>query len=99
MHEGRPPRVPDDLWAKHRVSELARKARRELVAGVDREREHVSHLVDPQVLALERPHLVRRDEVEPELPRLNPLALEHVAGGRGRRPRRSGPTPRPRSWR
>ena len=74
---------------------------RQRVAAVDREREHVGRLVDPEVLALQRAHLVRADEREPELagrrsPR--PRARARASStARPRRPprRRSGSRPRP----
>ena len=43
------PLVADDLRADDDVAERARHPVGQLVAAVDREREHVGHLVDPEV--------------------------------------------------
>ena len=76
----RPPGVADDGRAEHDIAERARKALGQLVAAVDREREDVGRLVDPEVLALQGPHLVGPDEREPELAVLDPLGAQHAAG-------------------
>ena len=49
-------------------------------ASVEREGEHVRRLVDPEVLLLEGPALLRRHEREPELALLDPLGGEHATG-------------------
>ena len=96
------PVVADDLRAEHHVAERARHARGEVVAAVDREREHVGRLVDPEVVPLQGAHLVEPDERDPELTVVDPLCVQHAparARPRRRRPprRRSGSRPRPRS--
>ena len=80
MRQRRPPGVADHLRAEDDVAERARHSLRELVAPVDREREHVGRLVDPEVLALQRADLLRPDEREPELAVLDPLGAQHAAG-------------------
>ncbi len=103
VHERRPPGLADDLRAEDRVAELARQPSAQRVAAVDREREHVGRLVDPEVLALQRADLVRPDEVRgrarrPRRPRPRARARE-LDGRRSRRPRRRcGSRPRPRPW-
>src|SRR6185312_276462 len=61
MDERPTPFVADHLRTDDDVAELARHALGELVAPVDREREDVGGLVDPQVLALQAAHLVGPD--------------------------------------
>src|SRR6185437_16408100 len=61
------------------------KPRLELVPPVDREREDVRDLVRPEVVALQRPHLVRSDEVQPELAFLDALFGEDPPRERDRR--------------
>ncbi len=51
VHEWPPPLVADDLRADDDVAERARNAVGELVEAVDRKREHVGLLVDPEMLA------------------------------------------------
>ena len=46
-------------------------------APVEREREDVGRLVDSEMLALQPPDLLRRDECEPELAVLDALGGEH----------------------
>ena len=86
VHERRPPRLPDDLRAEDDVAERPRHPRRQLLPPVDREGEDVGRLVDPEVVALQRPHLVGPGEREPELAVLDALAREDAArqldGGR-----------------
>ncbi len=77
MRQRRAPRLTDDRGAEHDVAERARQAFRQLVAAVDREREHVGRLVDPEMLALQLAHLLRPDEREPELPVLDSLSPQH----------------------
>ena len=79
VRERRAPRLADDLWAQHDVAERARHAVGQLVAAVDREREHVGRLVDPEVLALQHADLVGPDEREPELAVLDPLGPQYAA--------------------
>ena len=78
VHERRAPRLADDLRADDEVSERARQSGRKLVAPVEREREHVRGLVDPEVVLLERAALVGRHEREPELALHDPLGGEHA---------------------
>ena len=82
MDEGPAPLVADDVRAEHDVAERTRLAGRERLEPVDREGEDVGRLVDPEVLALQRAHLVRRDERDPELAVLDSLAGEHLPGER-----------------
>ena len=72
------PVLANDFGTNDRVAELAREALGNPVARVDREREHVGRLVDPEMLALEPPDLVRRHEVDPELAFLHSLGGEDV---------------------
>ena len=46
---------------------------------VDREREHVGRLVDAEVVALQRAHLVGPDERQPELAVVDALRTQHRA--------------------
>src|SRR3954471_16671781 len=48
----------DDLRAEDDIAERARYSFRDLVAAVDREREHIGRLVDPKMVALQLAHLV-----------------------------------------
>ena len=84
MHERPAPRVADDLRTENDVPELTRHAGPELVPSVDREGKHVRRLVDPEVLALECPHLVRPDEREPEVALIDPFGRERRAADLGR---------------
>ena len=77
VHKRDAPGLADHLRAENRISELARQAGLEGVAPVDREGEHVRHLVDSQMLALERTDLIRPDEVQPELAVVDPLLGQH----------------------
>src|SRR5215208_7155352 len=45
VRERPPPFVADDVWAQHDVAERARQPARQLVAAIDRERQHVRRLV------------------------------------------------------
>ena len=67
VNERSAPFVADDLRAEHDVSEGPRNAIGQLVSSVEREREDVRRLVDPEVLVLQRSHLVGVDERDPEL--------------------------------
>ena len=93
MHERRAPRVADDLRAEDDVAELPRHAVRQLVAAVDREREHVRRLVDAEVLPLERPDLVGPDERDAELAPVDALGGEHASARARPRPPASTSTP------
>src|SRR6186997_2729256 len=73
------PRVADDLRAEDGVAELTWHASGELVPPVDREREHVRGLVHSEVIALQRTHLVRPDECEPEVSRVDALGRQNEA--------------------
>src|SRR5690348_17927183 len=53
VHERCTPCVADDLGAYDDVAELPRHPLRERVARVDRERERIRGLVDPEVLVLQ----------------------------------------------
>ena len=79
MHERRAPLLPHHLRTHDEIAELARQLRRQLVEPVERERERVGRLVDAEMLELQRAALVRLDEHEPELARLDALAAEHAA--------------------
>src|SRR5215207_4893966 len=76
MDERLAPLLSDDLWAADRVAELSRKPVGHLFPLIDRECEHVGGLVDPQVLALQAPDLVRLDEVDAELSLLDAFGRE-----------------------
>src|SRR5687767_2923584 len=78
------PGLPHDFWADDRVTELSRESVGHLVPLVDRERKHVSRLVDPQVVALQALDLRGLDEVDPELPLVDPLDGEHALRERDR---------------
>ena len=86
VHERRPPLLADDLRAEDDVAERARHPVGQLVPPVDREGEHVGRLVDAEVVALQRAHLVGPGEREPELAVLDPLGGEdaprQLDGGR-----------------
>src|SRR5687767_5832982 len=69
----------DDLWAEHDVAELTWYAGGELVAPVDRERQDVGRLVDPEMGALELAHTHRRLEDDPEVALGDVLRREHAA--------------------
>ena len=99
------PVLADDLGTDDDVTELARHARRQLLAAVDRKREHVGGLVDPEVLALQRPRLFAVHEREPELAVVDSFLLQHPKRelerprARSRRPRSgSRPRLRPRGY-
>src|SRR5438477_7386087 len=72
------PLVTDDLGADHDVAERARHALGKLLAAVDREREHVRHLVELEMLALERAHLVLTDEGDSQLAVGHTLRAQHL---------------------
>src|SRR6187200_956488 len=72
--------VADHLRAEDDVPERTRLALRQGRRAVDREREDVGRLVDPEVLPLEGAHLFRVDERDPQLAVRHALRREHVAG-------------------
>src|SRR5947209_4554962 len=77
------------LFTHHRrahddVAQLARQAVRQFLEPVEREGERVRGLVDAEVLALQRAALLRPDEREPELTRLDTLAREDALRERRR---------------
>ena len=78
VHERRPPGFAHDLRAEHRVAELARQPGRQLLAPVDREGQHVGRLVDAEVLAFERAHLLRADERDAQLALVDALGRKHA---------------------
>jgi hypothetical protein len=78
------PRFADDLRAKHSVAELPRNAFRQPLPAVDREREHVRRLFDPEVLPLQCLDLVRPHERQAQLTLLDALGLENLTRQRGR---------------
>jgi hypothetical protein len=84
MDERLAPLLSDDLGADDRIAELPRKPVGHLLALIDREREHVGLLVDPQVLALQAPDLVRFDEVDAELSVLDAFRREYALRERDR---------------
>src|SRR5438105_5678000 len=73
-----PPLVAHHLRAENDVAEDARHTLVNDLAAVDREREHIGGLVDPEVIALQLAHLVRTDERDPELAVLDPLGPQHA---------------------
>src|SRR5262245_58933888 len=77
MDERAAPIVADDIRTDHHVAELSRHAVGKRADPVDREGKRVGRLVDPKVLPLQRPALLRTDEGKPELPRGNPFTREH----------------------
>src|SRR5262249_16779986 len=77
VDERRTPCVADDLRAHDDVAELARQTLGQVVERVDRERQRVGRLVDPEMLLLERAALVRTDEYEAELTRVDALCGKH----------------------
>src|SRR2546423_186043 len=79
VHDRRAPLGADNLWADDDVAELARQALREIVEQVDRERDGVGRLVDPEMLLLQGAALFRPDEHETELARVNALRGEHAS--------------------
>jgi hypothetical protein len=80
VHERRTPLVADHLRAEDDVTDRARHALGHLVAPVERKREHVRRLVDPEVLVLQCAHLVGADEGDPELAVVDALLGEDGAG-------------------
>src|SRR5581483_8029366 len=74
------PTLADDLRAEDDVAEHAGRPGGHLAAAVDREREHVGRLVDSEVIALQRPHLLAGDEREAELAVVDSLGPEHAPG-------------------
>jgi hypothetical protein len=84
MDERLTPLLSDDLWADDRIAELSRKPVGDLFALIDREREHVGGLVDPQVLSLQAPNLVRPDEMDAELSVLDAFPREYALRERDR---------------
>src|SRR5947207_1974674 len=79
VHQRPAPVVAGHLRADDDVAELARQSFRQVVERVHRERERVRRLVDPEMLELQRSALLRSDEDEAELARLDPLRREHAA--------------------
>src|SRR5204863_4498442 len=73
------PCVARDLGTHEDVTELARDSRRQLVAAVDRKREHVGRLVDAEMFALQATDLFRRHEGEAKLALLHSFRPEHAA--------------------
>src|SRR5688572_32144134 len=67
VHQRLAPALPDDLGTEDDVAQRAGLPVRKLVTAVEREREDVRRLVDTEVLALERAHLVARDPRDAEL--------------------------------
>jgi hypothetical protein len=76
VHERPPPLVADDLRADGDVAERARDPLGQRLAAVEREREDVGRLVDPEVVALQLAALLRPDECEADLAVLDPLRCE-----------------------
>ena len=72
--------LADDLRADDEVAERTRHPVGQPLAPVERKGEHVRCLVDPEVLLLQRPALLRRHEGEPELALLDSLRGEHPLG-------------------
>src|SRR5665213_1717737 len=72
------PFLAHHLRAEHDVAECTRHSFGDVLAAVDRERQHVGRLVDPEVLALQPAHLVLADERDPELPFFDPFGPEHT---------------------
>src|SRR3954468_1587034 len=85
VRERPPPVVADDLGTENDIAERTRYAFRNLVAAVDREREDVGRLVDPEVVTLQAAHLVGADERDAELPRVDAFGAEDAAGELDRR--------------
>src|SRR5512133_3076297 len=79
VHERSTPGVSDHLRAEHDIAELTRNSRRQRVAAVDRERERICLLIDPEMLALEITNLVRADELQAELAVPDSLRLQNLA--------------------
>src|SRR5579872_2446391 len=79
VNERRAPLRPDDLRADDDVAELARQPVGQLVERIERKRERVGRLVDAEVLALQRLALLRADEREPELARVDAFGSEDAA--------------------
>src|SRR5437667_3648000 len=79
MHERLPPGLTHDLRADDRVAQLAGQANGKLLAAVDRKREHVRCLVLAEMIVLQLPHLVRADEHQAEVARVDSLLREHLA--------------------
>ena len=84
MDERSPPLLSHDLRTDDRVAELPRRPVGHSFALVDRECEHVGRLVDPEVLALQTPDLVRLDEVDAQLSLVDAFGGEHALCERDR---------------
>ena len=80
MNQRPAPFVTDDLRAEHDVPEGPRNAFGHLVSSVEREGEDVRRLVDPEVLVLQRSHLVGVDERDPELAVVDAFRREDCPG-------------------
>src|SRR5579862_6427046 len=85
MRERLAPALADHVRTEHDISERAREPVRQLVAAVDRKGEDVGGLVDAEMIALERAHLVGSDEREPQLPVRDPLGAQDACGELDRR--------------
>jgi hypothetical protein len=79
VHEGPPPLGADELGAENDVAELARDALGELVPPVDRKREDIGGLVDPQVAVLELPHALGALEGHAEIALFHALGAQDTA--------------------
>src|SRR5436305_2822602 len=84
MHERAAPGVADNVGTDDDVAELARKARRQVVAAVDRKRERIRRLVDAEMIALQCADLLGIDERQAELAFFDSLRFEHVTCERDR---------------
>src|SRR6266540_2597136 len=84
VHEWATPLVADNVGAQHHVTKRARNARRQLVAAVDRKREHIRRLINSEVLSLQHTHLLRRHERQPQLTLEDALGREHLVRQRCR---------------
>ncbi len=80
MDERRPPLGAHHRGAEDDVSERARLPLREVVAPVEREREHVGRLVDSEMLALELAHLLSTYERDAELAVRDAFGGKHAPG-------------------
>src|SRR5215210_8944097 len=70
------PGLSDDVRTQNDIPKLTREALRKRVAAVDRKSERVRLLVDTEVLLLQRPDLVRPDELKAELSVVDSLGVE-----------------------
>src|SRR5262245_23765988 len=76
VHDRAAPGVADDIRADHEVAELPRQPFGQLLARVERKREHVGRFVDAEMVALEGAALLGTDEVEAELAVVDALGRE-----------------------